>query len=161
MNTFRNLNELYLMWNKQAIAVVNYVTEKAVETIKNEIEKMGIGEGGSFYEPTGEFEEAFTSELASFVMNEIQGSFFYDGSKITTVDEENFIHASAYYHDGSGEATYGLAEIIFEGKSGDLFGKGYWTAPRNAWDSASDIINNNIDKWFKDAFKQQGIALKK
>lgn len=154
MPTFRNLDELYIVLDSPSKKVLKYITEKSINTIKDEIDRYGIGKGGDIYNSTGEFREAFIDELANRIDDCFVANFGYDSSNMS-LDEDNFIHGSFF-----GDAREGLAEIIFEGKSGKLFGEGFWTMPRDAWESALKIIDKSINKWFKEGFNSVGFKIK-
>ena len=46
MPTFRNLDELYVILDSPSKKVLKYITEKSINTIKDEIDRYGIGKGG-------------------------------------------------------------------------------------------------------------------
>lgn len=92
----------------------------------------------SEYQRTGEFKEAWKTEAkikSGSSTNIVEGTFEYDPSKITTVDAP--YHASVV--DGSSAAEY-LAEIIYQGIAGDIFGEGFWTQPRDAFEALLKAI---------------------
>ena len=154
MPTFRNLDELYIVLDSPSKKVLKYITEKSINTIKDEIDRYGIGKGGDVYIPTGEFREAFIDELANRINDCFVANFGYDSSNMS-LEEENFIHGSFF-----GDVREDLAYYIFKGESGKLFGEGFWTMPRDAWESALKIIDKSINKWFKEGFNSVGFKIK-
>ena len=156
MATFKNLDELYLIWNKQLKDTVDYVTKKCVDTIKIEIDIWGIGDNSKneFYEATGEFEESFVNELSTRIGDYIVGYFGYNPSNMT-FNPDLWQHGSYI----SGDVSENLADIIFRSGASDLFGVGEWTVPRDAWNSASKTINKNIKQWFIEGFSKNGINI--
>ncbi|MEG1353714.1 MAG: hypothetical protein RR255_00330 [Bacilli bacterium] len=159
MKEFKNLLELNLIADHAQKLAIDYVTDKMVEEIKYIIPHMGIGIGllNKVYNPTGEFAEAWTNEMALRTADYVNGVMRYDGNLISTVDETNFIHGSYYSGVDVKEA---LPYIIFGGKSGKLFGDGFWTEPRNAWSEMIKNTDKNFNKWIKEGFKLSGLDLK-
>ena len=95
MPTFRNLDELYVILDSPSKKVLKYITEKSINTIKDEIDRYGIGKGGDVYKPTGEFREAFIDELANRIDACFVANFGSDSSHMS-LDEDNSIHASLF-----------------------------------------------------------------
>lgn len=159
MGEFKNLSELNLTIDHAQKLAVDYVTNKMVEEIKYIIPHMGIGIGllNKVYNPTGEFTEAWISEMASRTSGYVSGTMRYDGNLISTVDKDNFIHGSNYSGVDIKEA---LPYIIFGGESGDLFGEGFWTNPRDAWTEMINITDKKFNSWIKEGFKLSGLNLK-
>lgn len=76
-----------------------------------------------------------------------------------TEDEETATHSSPEWAKIGDIRPY-LAEIIYEGKSGPLFGQGHWTKPRNAFEELLKRIGgrDKIIAWFKTGLRKQGIT---
>lgn len=71
-------------------------------------------------------------------------------------------HTSPDWYDGGYDIVEGLADIIFNGKAGSLFGEGWWTKPRDAWQPiAKEISNTQLEKWLREGFRQYGITIQK
>ena len=64
MPTFRNLDELYVILDSPSKKVLKYITEKSINTIKDEIDRYGIGKGGDIYNPTDRVD--FTKEETNY-----------------------------------------------------------------------------------------------
>lgn len=156
--TFKNLDEFYaIMFNPTQQAIM-YVTEKILDELSLNIGKLGIGDDSRnlVYNSTGEFNQSFIDDLATRVGEYIIGNVRFDPSNMT-LDEENFVHGSFI----SGDARQGLAEIIFEGKSGGLFGQGFWTQSRDAWTPTMNRLDKSFNKWMIEGFRLAGFSIKK
>lgn len=105
------------------------------------------------YERTGEFKEAWdtdTKQLGNF----IQGKLEYV-PKDLTVNYEEWQHGSKYLQEPM--TTY-LAEIIYQGLSGDIFGQGPWTKKRDAWKILNEKIGvRKIKEYFEEGMRRNGL----
>jgi hypothetical protein len=72
-------------------------------------------------------------------------------------DSATFLHGSDFYQPTDVRGF--LAEIINEGKSGDLFGEGFWREKRPFWDkSLQELLDNGqIDRWMRESMKKHGL----
>ena len=53
-----------------------------------------------------------------------------------------------------------LADIIYGGLSGNLFGDGYWCKARDAWSELlHQIGKRNLSNWFKEGCEQVGLEM--
>ena len=82
----------------------------------------------AYYKRTGEFKEAWETS-AKTVGDIAEGSFNY-APETLTVNYDEWQHGSKV--DREPMTTY-LADIIYNGTAGDIFGEGYWTKKRDAW----------------------------
>lgn len=108
------------------------------------------------YKRTGEFKEAWDTNVKT-MGKYVEGEFKYDPRKMT-VNPALGQHASVVTGDSS---TAYLADIIYQGLAGYIFGKGYWTKKRNAW-SALDkwLTNTQFRKIFEEGMTYAGIPWK-
>ena len=61
-----------------------------------------------------------------------------------------------------GDAREYLAEIIYEGKSGKVFGRGPWTRKRDVWKPLIDSVESKaLSTWFEQGLKQAGVKYRK
>ena len=137
---------------------VNYVVQK-IWNENRELVRLIVYESyqPSMYERTGEFKEAWDTSVKR-VGNYIEGEFKYD-PRIMEVNPFLGQHASVI--TGEPSTTY-LADIIYQGLSGHIFGTGYWTQKRDAW-SALDkwLSNTTFRKIFEEGMTKAGIPWKK
>ena len=152
----KNLNEFYALFKPAITKATQYVMEKMLEEYKMEIDDVIYGNYvPTVYQRTGEFRDSWVTEVSSQSMG-AQGELKQDTSKMT-VDLENFQHGSPY----SGSVVEALAEIIYEGLSGPLFGEGPWRNPRNPFVILlAKLDSGKISQWFKEGMTQQGIRMK-
>lgn len=114
------------------------------------------GAGPSDYEQTGEFGRAWDTAIhtTANIGHDAEGQFFYAPSKITTVNGELGQHASVVTGQDSREY---LAEIIYEGMAGDIYGQGFWTKKRDAWSVLIKRIGKrNMKQWMKEGLEYAG-----
>lgn len=133
---------------------IDVVVDKIIDVMKNEIDNQGIGKGENVvYNPTGEFRESWVAMTKRRLGLVVDGGMTYEPN-LMSLDAENFVHGSKIYDPN--DARPFLDDIIFDGNSSDLWGGGWWTAPRDAWSEMEKYVDANIDKWFDDAMAIQG-----
>lgn len=141
--------------------VVQNVSQMIVQEVKRQIDENVYIHGRNFYargskRPTYEFRESWKNEIedsGSSITGIISQNY-----QMMNLDSENFIHGSLFYKDE--DIREYLSEIINEGKSGPLFGNGFWRQPRPFWDEAMKIFEDGtIDKWIREEFKNFGFNL--
>lgn len=143
---------------------VDYVVQK-IWNENRELIRLIVYEAyqPSMYECTGEFKEAWDTSVKS-VGNYIEGEFKYDPRELT-VNRDKWQHGSFYVSDGNEHettmTTY-LADVIYQGLAGPMFGQGPWTQKRDAW-SALDkwLSNTTFRKIFEEGMTKAGIPWKK
>lgn len=132
---------------------VSDIMKKIEETNKQMIESYVYSAGSpSYYSRTKQFYNAWKSEdgggsgdvSATFKYDE--GAIFYDGE---------YSHGSPEW----GSAASYMADIIYQGQSGPLFGDGYWRAARDAWEPLVTMIESQLDGWFSSAARGAGLPL--
>lgn len=75
------------------------------------------------------------------------------------LDAEHFIHGSAYKEYYS-DVRESLAEIIIEGKSGPIFGEGYWRDKRDFWTPLIQSLDaGEFDSIVRTSFSKRGIRI--
>lgn len=148
------------------------VIQKAVEYVMNQIylhnqyliEKMVYN---TFmpeeYQRTYEFEKAWsydsvTGQKIAISGNHVKMEFKYDPDEIYTYNPP--IHGSVM--PGWGEAKDYLAELIYQGKSGPLYGSGPWTKKKDAWAALiKELGTRQFDRYMKDGFAYAGLNVQK
>lgn len=111
----------------------------------------------SMYERTGEFKEAWDTSIRS-MGNYIEGEFKYD-SRNMVVNPALGQHASIV--TGEPSVSY-LADIIYQGLAGHIFGTGYWTQKRDAWTALDKWLSNTqLRTIFEEGMSRVGIPWKR
>jgi hypothetical protein len=83
--------------------------------------------------------------------------FFYDWKKLQ-VDRDAAQHGSPSYVKKYQDVRPYLADIIYGGLSGDIFGEGYWRKARDAWSQLLQSLGKKKMKtWFREAFSYYGL----
>ena len=83
--------------------------------------------------------------------------FYYDYKKLT-IDRDKAQHGSPPYAATYSDVRPQLADIIYQGLAGDIFGDGYWRKARNAWkELLSTLGKKKMKEMFKQAFEYCGI----
>lgn len=161
---FRNEAQVrrYLLSQDKLIEVVNYILDKIYETNQNVIDKIVYSAyNPTQYERTNEFKDAWGTTGAKASGIHIKGYFEYEPNNMI-YDATKAQHGSPDWYNGtlSGDARAYLADIIYEGLAGDLFGHGPWTAKRDAWNVLLKEINSyKIAQWVVEGFQNIGLRV--
>lgn len=127
--------------------VYNYVLDKIEQENKELINEIVYGAGQpKVYERTYEFRDSWGGNVET-KGNSIVATFEQDVNKLS-YDPDNYIHGSLE----SGFIGEYLADIIYNGGSGNKFGDGYWMKQRDAWQPLLDAIDKKLDKWIAEGF---------
>ena len=139
---------------KSAIAL-DYAMEKLLEQLKINIEKIVYGAGSpNYYERTMEFLNSWETSKPIIKGNIVESELFQNTFAMQS-DPDNFTHGSYWYTNN--DVREFMAEIIFEGLSGPMFGTGFWSVARDAWTpTLIHLENGDFDRWFADAMRMQG-----
>lgn len=145
----------------------HYVAEKIYETNREIVQKVVYDvDDPSVYERTGEFLNAWAVTKDDFNKSKYAYSKFYHRPAAMTTGSPNYGDPNYAQHVGVSGDYYGkaskeyLAEIIYEGMAGPIFGHGYWTKKRNAWEALIKEIDKwAIRNWFEEAMEAQGVKL--
>lgn len=104
----------------------------------------------------GSFEKLDTNILGRTV----EGSIKQDPMTMVN-DPDNFTHGSNFWNVTDDIRTM-LSDIIIGGKSGDLFGPGFWRSPRDFWTPIIEMLTNGeVDKLIENAMTTRGIIWRK
>ena len=77
-------------------------------------------------------------------------TFEYDPSKIVANS------------DITGEAVPYLAEIVYQGLAGKIYGEGAWTQARDAWQALLNVCSEQaIQEWFYEGCRQAGLPIER
>lgn len=166
--------------NRAVVAGMSPIFDKALDYVMEQIEKqnrLAINKiiynkhkKNTSYERTGEFRDVAWGSTDD--PNELGKNIDLDGGRTVasrfgflhpeemTEDEDTATHSSPEWAKIADVRPY-LAEIIYYGKSGPLFGQGHWTQPRNGFDELLARIGGRkqIIEWFKTGLRKQGVTL--
>lgn len=146
------LEQLVMSTVKQAI---DATTEIALEKLKRTIDEVVYMPHNQVeYERTQDFRESWDRTNAIIINNIAESTIFQDYIRMR-LDLDKFTHGSNY----GGDIRPNLAEIINEGLSGLIFGKGFWTQPRPFWDEWIDWCDKNIFRIFSEECVKLGLPL--
>lgn len=136
------------------------ITESILEGIdewnKKEIDRAVYDKGSpTVYERSPDFEfreKGWKNEITSETLQEIIGEFYYYPEGLTEYKHESVV-------SGEDMREY-LAEIIYEGLAGDIFGQGFWTEKRDAWTRLIRIVGGSKMKtWINRGAKKARIKI--
>ena len=166
MPTARSEQELRNMLRSPIQKAINYVLDKIYdENISVVHDVVYMAYSPEDYNRTGDLYRAWSTESKS-TSSAAQGEFKYDYSKMsigsTDPKSSNFAQ-----HIGVGGDFYGqdarpyLAELIYQGKTGALFGNGAFRKKRDAWLELNKRIGRRkMKQWFKEGFEKAGLTVK-
>lgn len=150
----RNPAEVYAIYNESVHNAVQYVFEQVMVNYKKLIMDIVYSHDPEGYERTFEFLESWetsTKKTDKGAVGELR-----QNSSFMSYNPENFQHGS--YYTSYGDVSDQLAGIIYGGLSGQLFGEGFWTSPRDAWSPLiNELKGGKLKEWFIEGMQRQGI----
>ena len=157
VNQARNDQEVEQMLMPALEKAIDYVVQK-IWNDNRELIRTIVYESyqPEEYERTGEFKEAWDTDVKR-LGNFVRGEMKYDPRELT-VNYNKWQHGSAYLQQPM--TTY-LAEVIYQGLSGDLFGEGPWTKKRDVWAALNREVGiRKIKQYFEEGMRRSGIKFK-
>lgn len=155
----KNQSELTDLLREELKPVVDKVVEKIYEENREMIQKIVYDVyDPQEYDRTFEFRDKAweTTEAHNNGKLRIQGDLHFVPENMT-YEPELWTHGSFY----GGDVREALAEIIYEGKSGPIFGKGAWTRKRNAYNKLIKYLGKRrFSNYVKQALDECGINYK-
>ena len=154
LNQARNNQELENMLMPALEKAIDYVVQK-IWNDNRELIRTIVYESyqPEEYERTGEFKEAWDTDVKR-LGNFVRGEMKYDPRELT-VNYNKWQHGSAYLQQPM--TTY-LAEVIYQGLSGDLFGEGPWTKKRDVWAALNREVGiRKIKQYFEEGMRRNGL----
>jgi len=143
--------------------IVNEILAGIEEWNKKEIERMVYAKGTPTYyertEPEFNFESAWGGEIKESNPNYVEGEFSYKPDDMSLGYEIDGQHSSII--TGEDIRPY-LAEIIYEGKAGHIFGTGFWTQKRDAWIELlriAKVDGAKMKTWINRGAKKAGLKI--
>jgi hypothetical protein len=130
--------------------------EKLKEFIQTEVYDAGTPQWYHRFGESGGFLGSWQKEDVSGFGQTITSRIDQDINKME-LDPESFVHGSLYW-DVTEDVRDLLAEIINEGKSGPLFGNGFWRQPRQFWEPMMQFLTSGqADTVFESIMTAHGI----
>lgn len=107
-------------------------------------------------QPTFGLRDSVSNKIVRKQKYHISGGIYHDEAKMI-LDQDNYVHGSPWR--GGTDVRKALPEIINDGLSGNLFGPGWWQAPRPFITNTLQELQSNgtVRKIFLDVFKGMGI----
>ena len=142
--------------------VVDYIMEQIRRRNVDEIELNVYRRGKpDIYERTRQFQQAWKVDKSKISGNTVSAKFHYDPDSMG-YNPDALIPQHGSTDPAWGDAREYLAELIYNGASGQKYGDGYWTQRRDAWEGLiRDIDGEDIIKWTRQGFAQAGLTVKK
>ena len=165
MPTARSEQELRNLLRSPIQKAINYVLDKIYdENISVVHDVVYMAYSPEDYNRTGDLYRAWSTESKS-TSSAAQGEFKYDYSKMsigsTDPQSSNFAQ-----HIGVGGDFYGqdarpyLAELIYQGATGSLFGDGAFRKQRDAWAELNKRIGRRkMKQWMKEGLEAAGLKV--
>lgn len=160
LNQARNNQELENMLMPALEKAIDYVVQK-IWNDNRELIRTIVYESyqPEEYERTGEFKEAWDTDVKR-LGNFVRGEMKYDPRELT-VNYNKWQHGSRYVSNGELHetvmTTY-LAEVIYQGLSGDFFGEGPWTKKRDVWAALNREVGiRKIKQYFEEGMRRNGL----
>ena len=165
MPTARSEQELRNLLRSPIQKAINYVLDKIYdENISVVHDVVYMANSPEDYNRTGDLYRAGSTESKS-TSSAAQGEFKYDYSKMsigsTDPQSSNFAQ-----HIGVGGDFYGqdarpyLAELIYQGATGSLFGDGAFRKQRDAWAELNKRIGRRkMKQWMKEGMEAAGLTV--
>ena len=165
MPTARSEQELRNLLRSPIQKAINYVLDKIYdENISVVHDVVYMAYSPEDYNRTGDLYRAWSTESKS-TSSAAQGEFKYDYSKMsigsTDPQSSNFAQ-----HIGVGGDFYGqdarpyLAELIYQGATGSLFGDGAFRKQRDAWAELNKRIGRQkMKQWMKEGMEAAGLTV--
>ena len=165
MPTARSEQELRNLLRNPIQKAINYVLDKIYdENISVVHDVVYMAYSPEDYNRTGDLYRAWSTESKS-TSSAAQGEFKYDYSKMsigsTDPQSSNFAQ-----HIGVGGDFYGqdarpyLAELIYQGATGSLFGDGAFRKQRDAWAELNKRIGRRkMKQWMKEGMEAAGLTV--
>lgn len=152
----KNQSELTSLLRQELKPVVDKVVDKIYKENREIVQKIVYDVyQPEVYERTFQFrDEAWeTTSAHNKGKLRIQGDLHFAPENMT-YEPETWTHGSYY----GGDVREALAEIIYQGRSGPMFGKGKWTNKRNAYNALIKRLGKRrFNSYLKEALDECGI----
>lgn len=127
------------------------------------------------YERTYQFREAWNFDNSKASGIHVKGEFYYEPEEMEYIKEhgqhgtpEDLLPHTRFFNGGGigsgryyGDERKYLAEVIYEGLAGNLFGFGPWCHKRDAWGALIKALDGDLlASYFKDGCRKAGLNVK-
>jgi len=135
--------------------LINWLLEELQKSIEEVVYNAGTPTVYSRQRYDGGLIGSFLKKDTIRTMNVIESGIEQDPTTMN-VDPDNYIHGS---HDWEIEDVREfITDWIIGGDSGNLFGNGYWRAPRDFWTPIENMVNDgSLDNAFEMFMTKHGI----
>ena len=160
MANLRNDSEVERFLQPKIRIIVEEILKGIEEWNQKEIDRVVYAAGQpDVYQRTYEFRDAWEGRITKDTAHETEGEFTYMPNQMTTV--EPGIHASVIVDYGYlDDIRPYLAEIIYDGLAGHIFGTGFWTGKRDAWERLVKIVGGSkMRTWINRGAKKAGLKI--
>lgn len=145
------------------IYALDYTMRKIVERNKELVLRIVYSAYTPYeYETTMEFLDSWTYKVDAGKSGgtKASGEFLQDYEEMR-VNLDKAQHGSPFENgpDWWYDAREYLADIIYNGKAGKVFGRGPWTRKRDAWKPLMKTVESKINMWYRDGLEEAGIVL--
>lgn len=164
----RNDQEVLAMLHSPIAKAINYVIDKIYdENIGAIHDIVYMAYSPEEYERTGDFYRAWGAGTTKVVNKRtVEGEFTYKPDKMSIGSTDP--NSSSYgQHIGLAGDFYGqdarpyLAELIYNGATGSLFGDGAFRKKRDAWEELNKRIGRRkMKQWMKEGLEKAGLNVK-
>ena len=155
----KNDRELKQMLKAPIDEMCQYVAEQILKENADVIDEVVYGAGSpSWYERTGQFKSAWSISKPRVKGNVLAArSILMDGRKIR-YNADKGQHGSPSWFKNPINAKDYMADIIYQGLSGDAFGDGYWRSPRDAFSIViQNLDDGKFDQWVEEGLRKVGL----
>ena len=162
MEKFKNEAEIKRWLASRLKVITEVIVDEIVKMNSKEVQKIVYDAyNPQFYQRTNEgenFKSAWGKQKISidYEKGKAEGEFGYQPEKLS-VSKLAFQHGSNYQDY---DVRPHLAEIIYDGLSGPLFGYGPWCKKRDAWEKLMEhITKDQMRKWIKEGARKAGLKI--
>lgn len=152
MANLRSESEIERFLQPKIEIIVDEILKGIEEWNQREIERVVYAAGQpDVYQradPEENFASAWEGTITKSTVHEVEGTFYYEPNNMsvgTSLDGEHVAMFSSekYGTDPGFDMRPYLAEIIYEGLAGHIFGSGFWTEKRDAWERLIKIVGGS------------------
>lgn len=144
----RSESQLAAQLIKPLQQATQYVVDKILEENQSQVQRIVYDAyQPTIYQRSNELLESWKAETKTYGTSSVFGSFEYDEGKISATSVV------------TGETVPYLADIVYNGLAGHIFGEGPWTKKRDAWKSLEKAVGaNKIRQWMKEGMAAAGLS---
>lgn len=163
-----NENQLRQMLKDPLRKVVDYILDMIYKENESQISQIVYAVyNPDTYERTGEFREAWDTAVhsTSAISKFVEGQFFYKPDSMSVVAPHPANNNMGIHHGigkNGGDSREYLADIIYQGLSGYVYGNGVWTNKRDAFSALVKYVGKKrFKQWFESGMSEAGLDYKR